>query len=179
MLDALREGRRRQVGLGTADGRWFTFCAGLGLDAEVVDAVERRRERGRRTSGTLFVRSALNQFYRETERDQPGLTVQADDEEPVQGMFMLIVQNTAPWTYLGNLPVNPLPDASFDDGLDVLGLTRLRTLSTLRHARQFVQPSAHRAGARTSTSGTTWTGWRPGPSAPPPSSWTAKRSASG
>ena len=57
-------------------------------------------------------------------------------------MFMLIVQNTAPWTYLGNLPVNPLPDASFDDGLDALGLTRLRTLSTLRHARQFVQPSA-------------------------------------
>jgi len=142
VLDALREGRRRQVGLGTADGRWFTFCAGLGLDAEVVDAVERRRERGRRTSGTLFIRSALNQFYRETERDQPGLTVQAGNEEPVQGLFMLIVQNTAPWTYLGNLPVNPLPDASFDTGLDALGLMRLRTLSTLRHARQFVQPSA-------------------------------------
>jgi diacylglycerol kinase family enzyme len=142
VLDALREGRRRQVGLGTADGRWFTFCAGLGLDAEVVEAVERRRERGRRTSGTLFIRSALNQFYRETERDQPGLTVQAGDEEPVQGLFMLVVQNTAPWTYLGNLPVNPLPDASFDTGLDALGLTRLRTLSTLRHARQFVQRSA-------------------------------------
>jgi diacylglycerol kinase family enzyme len=142
VLDALREGRRRQVSLGTADGRWFTFCAGLGLDAEVVDAVERRRERGRRTSGTLFIRSALNQFYRETERDQPGLTVQAGNEEPVQGLFMLIVQNTAPWTYLGNLPVNPLPDASFDTGLDALGLSRLRTLSTLRHARQFVQPSA-------------------------------------
>ena len=142
VLDALREGRRREVGLGTADGRWFTFCAGLGLDAEVVDAVEQRRERGRRVSGTLFVRSALNQFYRETERDQPGLTIQAGDEEPTQGLFMLIVQNTAPWTYLGNLPVNPLPDASFDTGLDALGLTRLRTVSTLRHARQFIQPGA-------------------------------------
>ncbi len=142
ILDALREGRRRRVGLATADGRWFTFCAGLGLDAEVVDAVEQRRERGRRPTGTMFVRSALNQFYRETEREQPGLTVQADDEDAVEGVFLVIVQNTAPWTYLGNLAVDPLPEASFDTGLDVLGLTRLRTLSTLRHARQFVQPGA-------------------------------------
>ena len=28
LLDALREGRRRTVGLATADDRWFTFCAG-------------------------------------------------------------------------------------------------------------------------------------------------------
>jgi len=108
----------------------------------VVDAVEQRRERGRRPSGMLFVRSALNQFYRETERERPALTVQADDEEPVEGVFLLIAQNTAPWTYLGNLPVDPLPDASFDTGLDVLGLSRLRTLSTIRHVRQFVQPGA-------------------------------------
>ena len=40
ILDALRENRRRAIGLGTADDRWFTFCAGLGLDAEVVAAVE-------------------------------------------------------------------------------------------------------------------------------------------
>ena len=46
LLDALREGRRRTVGLGTADGRWFTFCAGMGLDAEVVGAVEKRRQKG-------------------------------------------------------------------------------------------------------------------------------------
>jgi diacylglycerol kinase family enzyme len=142
VLDALREDRRRRVGLSTADGRWFTFCAGLGLDAEVVHAVEQRRERGRRPTGTMFIRSALNQFYRETEREQPGLTVQADDEEPVEGVFLVIVANTAPWTYLGNLAVDPLPEASFDTGLDILGLTRLRTLSTIRHARQFVQPGA-------------------------------------
>ena len=31
MLDALRHGRTASIGLGRADGRWFTFCAGLGL----------------------------------------------------------------------------------------------------------------------------------------------------
>ena len=53
LLDALREGRRRRIGLATADGRWFTFCAGIGLDAEVVGDVERRRARGSRASGTF------------------------------------------------------------------------------------------------------------------------------
>ena len=33
LLDALRTGRRRTIGLGRADDRWFTFCAGLGIDA--------------------------------------------------------------------------------------------------------------------------------------------------
>jgi diacylglycerol kinase family enzyme len=146
LLDALRDGRRRRVGLSTADDRWFTFCAGMGLDAEVVAAIEDRRSDGRRLSGSLFVRTALAQFYRETEREEPGLTLEVPGEDPVTGVFLAIVQNTAPWTYLGDRPVHPCPDASFDTGLDVLGLTRLRTLSTIRHVRQLVQPGARPAG---------------------------------
>jgi len=139
LLDALRAGRARQVGLATADGRWFTFCAGLGLDAEVVGDVESRRSSGARLSGPLFVRTALARFYRETERAEPGLTVYARDEAPIEGVFMLIVQNTAPWTYLGDRRIDPCPGASFDTGLDLFGLTRLRTLSTARHARQLLR----------------------------------------
>ena len=146
VLDALREERRRTVGLSTADGRWFTFCAGVGLDAEVVGEVERRRERGRRASSTLFVAAALGKFYRETERDQPGLTLELPGEDPVNGVFLAIVQNTAPWTYLGTLPIHACPEASFDTGLDVLALLRLRTVSTVRHVRQLVQPGARPRG---------------------------------
>src|SRR4051794_13496753 len=53
ILDALRNGSRRVIGLGRlsdvaepadpASTRWFTFCAGLGLDAEVVREVEVHR----------------------------------------------------------------------------------------------------------------------------------------
>ena len=35
---------------------------------------------------------------------------------------MVLVANTLPWTYLGRLPVDPLPGASFDLGLDLLAL---------------------------------------------------------
>ena len=49
LLDALRDHRRRSIGLGVAGDRWFTFNAGMGWDAEVVARVDRRR-RARSTS---------------------------------------------------------------------------------------------------------------------------------
>ncbi|GAA2812399.1 diacylglycerol/lipid kinase family protein [Nonomuraea dietziae] len=49
-LEALREDRRRSVGLGQAlwegESRYFTFCAGMGYDAEVIRAVEGPARRG-------------------------------------------------------------------------------------------------------------------------------------
>ncbi len=46
LIEDIAAGRERCIGLGTANGRYFTFNAGLGLDAEVVRAVEGRRARG-------------------------------------------------------------------------------------------------------------------------------------
>jgi len=48
VLQALAEGRYRRVGLGLAGDRYFTFHAGLGLDAEVVRAVDGGDGRPRR-----------------------------------------------------------------------------------------------------------------------------------
>ena len=43
--------------------------------AEVVAAVERARAKGRSASGGLYLRRALAQFLRDTDRDAPALTV--------------------------------------------------------------------------------------------------------
>ena len=43
---AARPAGSRTIGLGRADDRYFTFCAGLGLDAAVVRRVEQARLRG-------------------------------------------------------------------------------------------------------------------------------------
>src|SRR5947209_6800118 len=40
LLEALRTGRRRRIGLGSVNGRYFSFCAGIGYDAEVTALVE-------------------------------------------------------------------------------------------------------------------------------------------
>ena len=145
LMAGVRSGRSRQVGLGRANERWFTFAAGLGLDAEVVAAVERARAKGRSASGGLYLRRALAQFLRDTDRDSPALTVQQPGGEPLDGLFLAVVQNTAPWTYLGPVEVNPSPHASFDKGLDLFGLRSLDVVSTLRHAQQML---AGRGGPR-------------------------------
>ncbi|MDQ1713697.1 MAG: hypothetical protein QOE45_3147 [Frankiaceae bacterium] len=136
ILDALRTGRRRRVNLGRADERYFTFCAGVGIDAEVVRAVERHRRNGRDATPALYVRSAVAQFYTGTERKVPSITLDRPGHPPVTGLFNAIVANGSPWTYFGEHPVDPCPLANFDGGLDVLAMKRLRTVATLRVVRQ-------------------------------------------
>ena len=70
LLQALREGRSRSIGLGMADDRYFTFCAGLGLDAAVVRRVEAARRRGRRSTPGLYMRSTLGEYLLERHRPE-------------------------------------------------------------------------------------------------------------
>ncbi|MET9729970.1 diacylglycerol kinase family protein [Streptomyces sp. NPDC006458] len=155
LLDALREGSERTVGLGLTSGtpgtddeavpaRWFTFNAGLGFDAGVVGRVEQHRERGRKSTHALYVRQALRQFLGEPHRRHGTITLEAPGLEPVTELVLSIVCNTAPWTYLGNRPVYASPRASFDTGLDVLGLSRLSTPSVARYATQLLTSSPER-----------------------------------
>jgi diacylglycerol kinase family enzyme len=138
MLEAIRTGRERLVGLGLAGDRYFTFNAGLGLDAEVVRAVEGLRAQGRAATPVLYLRTAVRQFYSVTDRHHPALRVERDGHPPVDDLFISIVSNTSPWTYLGARPVNPNPLARFDNGLDIFALRRLRTVGTLNALRQML-----------------------------------------
>lgn len=142
ILDGLRVGRRREVSLGnvsTSSGvRWFTFCAGFGLDAQVVRDVEKRRELGERSTGMLYVRSAMRQFYSHTDRRHPAITLERPGIDPVSGVFVGIVSNTNPWTYLGALPVEPTPAASFESGLDLFAVRSLGSLATMRTIRRLL-----------------------------------------
>jgi diacylglycerol kinase family enzyme len=136
LLTALLEDRRRTVGLARADDRWFTFNAGLGLDAGAVRRVEKARAKGRTASNPLYVRSALREFYLGPHRRQQ-ITLTHEGGDPLQ-LALALVCNTDPWTYLGDRAVRPCPDAGFDTGLDVLGLTEAPTLAVLRHVAQIL-----------------------------------------
>ena len=141
VIEALAAGRSRRLGLGRIDagdqpGRYFTFNAGLGLDAEVVRVIEGLRARGRAATPGLYLWTALRQFYTVTDRRHPALTLERRGQPPVGHLFVSFVSNTAPWTYLGRRAVNPSPSADFDSGLDVFALRRLRTAGTLHALRQ-------------------------------------------
>jgi diacylglycerol kinase family enzyme len=138
ILQALAEGRSRSIGVGLAGDRYFTFNAGLGLDAEVVRAVAGRRAGGQTSTPALYIRVTLRQFYRVTDRRYPALTLERDGHPPVGPLYVGIVSNTAPWTYLGRRPINPNPQAGFDSGLDVFALRSLGSLSMFRAISQML-----------------------------------------
>jgi diacylglycerol kinase family enzyme len=146
ILDSLRAGQTRLISLGTASAsgpegwsvrRWFVFAAGLGFDADVIERVEARRAAGRRSTGALYVREATKAFFLGRDRRHPAMRLQIPGSHPSRDLFLCLVSNVSPWTYLGDRPVNPSPEASFDSGLDVFAMGRvgpLRMISTLGRA---------------------------------------------
>jgi diacylglycerol kinase family enzyme len=146
ILASLLAGRSRTVGLGLADGRYFCFNAGLGLDAEVVRVVEGLRARGQTLSAALYVWTAVRQFLSVTNRREPALTLERDGTPAMDALFLGIVSNTSPWTYLGERPVNASPKAGFDTGLDLFALRKLSTLGTLNALRQMLGRDGGPAG---------------------------------
>jgi diacylglycerol kinase family enzyme len=144
LLDALREGRSRRIGLGKANDRWFTFTAGIGLDADAVRMIELARARGKSPTPTRYARAALRRFWAGTDRRHPALTLERPGQEPVAGLFLAIVGNTSPWTYFRNRPVVLTPNASFDRGLDLIALTKMRTVGTLWAASGMLGPGGIR-----------------------------------
>lgn len=147
LLDGIRAGAERRVGLGRANDRWFLANAGLGIDAEIIAAMELHRKAGRAATPARYLTTTLNAFFRGTDRRQPALTLTRPDPESgeverLEGVFFAFVQNTSPWTYFGTLPINPCPEASFDTGLDVFALRRMRVPTALMAARRMLTSTA-------------------------------------
>jgi diacylglycerol kinase family enzyme len=145
ILEGLRLGRSRTIGLGRADDRYFTFCAGFGIDAAVIQRVERARKRGRVSTPALYFRSTVSQYFLASDRRHPSISLERPGEAAEPDLGTVIIQNTAPWTYLGDREINPNPEASFDLGLDVLAMRQLKVASTARTVTQFFarEPDPH------------------------------------
>lgn len=140
LLERLRAGQRRCIGLGRAESRWFTCNAGMGPDAAVVARVDsRRRARPDRPPGPRdYVTAALRELYLSGDRRRPPLTVHRAGAEPLGGVHLAVVANTSPWTYLGHRPLLMSPEAGFDSGLDLYALTSIGTVRTLAEVRRLV-----------------------------------------
>jgi diacylglycerol kinase family enzyme len=144
LLRAIEGGRSRTVGLGRADGQWFTFNAGLGWDADVVATVADRR--GKQTNAPLYLRAAVTCYFRPPLGKQP-LTVRIPGEEPVE-VRTAFVSNTDPWSYLGPRPVHLNTSTSFDTGLGLFALRTLGLPTVYKHVRQALREEARQRGRR-------------------------------
>jgi diacylglycerol kinase family enzyme len=130
LLEALRAGRSQSISLGRVNERWFTFTAGVGLDADAVRRVELARAKGKVSTPSRYTRCALRSFFA-ADRRHPALTLEVPGEEPVSGLFLAITSNTSPWTYFRSQPIVLTPNISFDGGMDLLALDKMGLVGTL------------------------------------------------
>jgi diacylglycerol kinase family enzyme len=130
LLEALRSGSRRPVSMGLVDDRWFAFASGFGFDAAIVEGVERHRRRGKRSTHTLYARVGVREFFR-AERRHPRVHVELPDGTTYDDVYFVIVANANPWTFVGNRPLHPTPDADFESGLAVYARRRMGMFGVL------------------------------------------------
>jgi diacylglycerol kinase family enzyme len=150
LLLAIAKGQTRTVGLGRVESanrldRWFTFSAGVGWDADVVADVDRRR--GKKASPALYARVAVAQYVRPS-HGKPRLTVELPGEEPVEGLRLVFVSNTDPWTYLGSRAIHLNRGCDLESGLGVFALSSLRLPTVLRHLRQAISRKGETRGGK-------------------------------
>ena len=107
----------RPIGLGKVNGRYFCFHTGVGYDAAVVRAVERRASIKRWAGHPLFIYASLKTWLIGYDRSSPHFTLRFADGSVVPDGYFTIVLNTNPYTYLGNRPLDLSRAATFDRGL--------------------------------------------------------------
>jgi len=142
LIEAIEHKRTRSVGLGVADTddrrRWFLCNAGVGLDAEIIEEMEKQRAEGHEATASRYVQTSLRHGLLRTDRREPALTVSRPGVPDVDGVFLTIVQNSSPWTFIGPWPIDPCPRASFDTGLDLFAPRSLAIIHAIGHVRRML-----------------------------------------
>jgi diacylglycerol kinase family enzyme len=113
------------------------FTAGMGVDGDVVAAVEAQRAKGRKVTAQRYFRVAVREVLASA-RKEPSLTLHLPDQEPVSGVHFAFVSNSSPWTYANTRPVWTNPDTTFETGLGVFATTSMNVWANLRLVRQML-----------------------------------------
>jgi diacylglycerol kinase family enzyme len=113
----------RAVDVGRVNDRWFTFSAGVGLDASVVETVDAHPRLKARLGEWYYTWVATNTFNRRYLIRPPRFEAQVGGES-VRGVTA-IVQNAMPYTYFGNRPVHMGDEVALDSG-DLAGVVLRR-----------------------------------------------------
>lgn len=156
--DALASGWVHRIGLGSVNGRYFTFHTGVGFDAAIVERVEKHARLKRRIGHLLFVYAGLRLFlsydrrhphFRVVVHRSPGEVMASADGPGTDGIdedgYFTVVQNTDPYTFVGQRPFTVAPAATLDRGL---AITTIGAMSVRRFVPVIFDALVNRKGLR-------------------------------
>lgn len=121
----------RTVDLGRIGDRYFTFAAGVGLDASVVDQVDRRPRMKARFGPWYYASAAVGTFVSRYVVGGPRFTLDVDGGPTLRGATA-IFQNAEAYTFFMTRPIRLLGDESLHSGA-ISG-------AVLRHTRPTIMP---------------------------------------
>lgn len=162
ILEALRDQHITTINLGHVqsqgiDGaplnRYFVANAGLGLDAQIIGAMEKARAKGHRASPQRYLATTIREFFLETNRTRSALRISRPGSDSIDNVFVALVQNSSPWTFFGSWALDPNPAASFYTGLDVFMVRKLHMAATIGVATKII------TRARRGIRGKSYTAW--------------------
>ncbi|AKK26679.1 diacylglycerol kinase family protein [Mycobacterium sp. EPa45] len=138
LLSARRDGAPwREIGLMDCGERWAVFTAGMGVDGDVVAAVEAQRAKGRKVTAGRYVRVAVREMLASA-RNEPLLTLEMPGQPPRTGVYFAFISNSSPWTYANTRPVWTNPDTTFETGLGVFAITSMNVWRNLMLVRRML-----------------------------------------
>jgi len=133
LCDALAEGSERSISLVKLNDRFFTFAAGIGVDAEIVKRIDERGRGGdsadesSRPGDLWFVREAIGVLL-DGEYAEPLIHVEVPGAPDIHAAT-LFVANCSPWSFAGPVPLDVAPDASFEGGFDLVAVESIEPRS--------------------------------------------------
>jgi diacylglycerol kinase family enzyme len=114
LLGLADDWRERRVDLGRLGDRRFTFAAGMGLDASVVERVDRNPKLKARFGPYYFAYCGFAEFLGKYVASPPRLETVTDGGAAVPGVTVL-VQKGDPYTYFRKIPIRAAHGAELTD----------------------------------------------------------------
>lgn len=146
LIDLLGDHHRgepwRHIGLMDCVERWAVFTAGMGVDGDVVAAVEAQRAKGRKVTAARYMRIGFRVMLSKV-RNEPLLTVHLPERDPIADVHFAFVSNASPWTYANARPVWTNPGTTFDTGLGLFAVTSMNTVANLLLVRRMLSKKAN------------------------------------
>ena len=145
LIAAALGGEAKRLSLGVADGRYFAVNCGAGVDAAAMARLDAKFPKTKSRFERAAFRSVAFELIASYAGRKADLTVRIDGGEPKPSVSVM-VGRTDPYTYYKGRGVRVTPQASLEEGLDVLSARKLARRSVARIAWQMFGSARHVKG---------------------------------